>query len=371
MKTLVVVISARASYSRIRSVVTELSTSMSVQIRIVLIASAAMKKYGRVQEFLNSQGIQVDWKIESQLDAENISSMAKTTGLAILGLSDYLLNTKPQGLLVIGDRHETIAASICGAYLGIKTFHIQGGERTGNIDDRVRFANTFLSDVHLVSNSSAKENLEDCGIDSHSIIVTGCPSLDFIDSALETDLPSEIISGVGKEIMEIIKDEYVIVIQHSETTSILTPKDQIQPTLRAIQELGIPAIWIWPNSDFGGEEIIREIRRMREAGFLKHVHFEKSFEPELFINLLSRASCIVGNSSVGIRECSYLGVPSVNIGTRQKDRKTAENVMNVEFDYDQILEGIRMIKSHKYERSTLYGDGKSAIRIRNFFESFL
>lgn len=371
MKTLVVVISARASYSRIRSVVTELSTGVCIQIRVVLIASAAMNKYGRVEEFLNSQGIEVDWKIESQLDAENMSSMAKTTGLAILGLSDYLLNLKPQGLLVIGDRHETLAASICGSYLGIKTFHIQGGERTGNIDDRVRFANTFLSDFHLVSNASAKKNLELCGINTNSIVITGCPSLDFIDSALEADLPPEIISGVGKGLMEVIDGEFLIVLQHSETTSNLAPKNQVLPTLRVINDLEIPTIWIWPNSDFGGEEIIREIRRMREAGSLNHVHFEKSLEPELFIKLLSKASCVVGNSSVGIRECSYLGIPSVNIGTRQNYRDTAENVLHVDFDYDQIMEGIKMRKNHRYERSTLYGDGKSAILIRKFLENSL
>lgn len=371
MKTLVVVISARASYSRIRSVISELASSPIIKIRIVLIASAAIKRYGRVEEFLSAEGFNVDWKIESQFDTENESSMAKTTGVTILGLSDYLANMKPDGVLVIADRHETLAASICGAYLGIKTFHVQGGERTGNIDDRVRFANTFLSDFHLVSNVEAKRILESCGIDSETITVTGCSSLDFIDEAIEKEIPSQYISGVGKELKEIIKKEYLIVMQHCETTAQISPHNQILPTLQAIEELKIPTIWIWPNSDYGGEQIIREIRKKRENGSLSHVHFEKSFEPEIFIKLISEASCVVGNSSVGIRECSYLGIPSLNIGTRQNKRETASNVLTVNFDFREIINGIRMIKGKKFERSFLYGDGKSAKRIKVFLENNL
>ncbi len=371
MKTLVVLISARASFSRIRSVLPELHESSIFEVKIVLMASAAIKKYGRVEEFLEAQGFHVDWKIESQLDAENETSMAKTTGVSIIGLADYLANLRPDGLLVIADRHETIAASICGAFLGIKTIHVQGGERTGNIDDKVRFANSFLSDFHLVSTSESKLKLERCGILSSTIFITGCPSLDFIDSALLTEISSDYFSGVGRQLSEVIEGEFLIVIQHRETTSKLSPGDQVIPTLDVIEHLDIPTIWVWPNSDYGGEEIIREIRKRREKGLLNHVHFEKSFEPEYFINLLNRASCVIGNSSVGIRECSYLGIPAVDIGTRQKSRESGENVISVDFDFAEILKGITLQRGKRYRRNTLYGDGSAARRIRRFCEENL
>lgn len=363
MKVLLVVISARASYSRIRSLILQLKESNEIHLKVALMASAAISRYGKVDEFLVSQGVSVDWRIESQFDVENSSSMVKTTANSMLSLADYLCNLQPDGILVIADRHETIAVSICGAYLGIKTFHIQGGERTGNIDDRVRFANSFLSDFHLVANQNAKDILLNCGINAEKIFITGCPSLDFIDTAISRKLPALFNTGVGKELNEVLNTNYAIVIQHCETTSRLSPSDQIRPTLEVIQDLKLPSILIWPNADFGSEEIIREIRKMREKGKLENVHFAKSFEPEIFIKILSNAACIIGNSSVGVRECSFLGIPAVDIGTRQVKRITGENVIHVKFDYEEIRRAVTDLWGRRFRRSTIYGDGNAAFRI--------
>jgi bifunctional UDP-N-acetylglucosamine 2-epimerase / N-acetylmannosamine kinase len=370
-KCLVVVVSARASYSRIRSVLLELQKSSKVQVKVVLVASGAMRRYGQIERFLQEDKMTVSWRIESQLDLENSTSMAKTTGLTILGLADYLQNERPDAILVIADRHETIAASICGSYLGIRTFHIQGGERTGNIDDRVRFANSHLSDDHFVTNNSAKNLLEKCGIDGDRIHVTGCPSLDFIEFALEEKNSTFKSLGVGMELEKLEKEEFVIVIQHPETTSELLPEEQISQTVMAIETLGMPALWIWPNSDAGGEEIVRTIRSARERRQLQNVHFRKSFEPKEFIRLLSKSSCVVGNSSVAIRECSFLGIPAVNIGTRQVGRDMADNVVTVDFDASAIVEAVGAQVGRRFPRSLLYGEGNASKKIRVVIEDLL
>jgi UDP-hydrolysing UDP-N-acetyl-D-glucosamine 2-epimerase len=360
MKTIAIVISARASYSRIRSALIHLSHASGVNLRIVIVASGSSSRFGSLEDFIKRDGLEIAWKIDSQLDTSHKASMAKTVGLTLLGLTDYLMNLQIDGVVVIADRHETIAASISGSYLGIKTFHIQGGERTGNIDDKVRYANSHLSDYHFVSNQKALERLIDCGIDPTKIFVTGCPSLDSVPvNKFDFEkIPS--FTGIGLSSKEVFIGEYLVVIQHPETTSNLKSASQISPTIDAIDAVGIPALWIWPNSDLGGDEIVGEIRKAREHGQLKRVHFERSVEPEIFLRILDGAACVIGNSSVALRECSLIGTPAVNIGGRQRDRDHGSNVLSVQYDSDEIREAIKKQMSHgRFAPEVIYGSGES------------
>ena len=134
----------------------------------------------------------------------------------------------------------------------------------------------------------------------------------------------------------------------------------------------MPTLWIWPNADYGSDVIIREISRNRDKGYLKSVHFERSIEPKLFLAILKNSSCVVGNSSVSIRECSLLGVPAVNIGTRQLERERANNVIDSEFNERDVFDSIKLqVMKKTYTPSHLYGDGKSGIRIANLIEKLL
>jgi len=355
-------------------VIQNLVPNTSIETHVVLIASAASKKYGKLEQYLFTDGVKVNWKIESQLDAALKSGMVSTTALSMIGISDYILNNQIDGTLVIADRHETIAGAIASSYLNCKTFHLLGGETSGNIDNKVRYANTFLSDYHFVATKESKSRLELCGIAPELIFQTGCPSLDFLQSSNMLDIVqiTEYFGGVGLSVQKLFQGRYVVVLQHAETTSDLDARLQVRSTIDAIDKLSIPALWIWPNSDTGSDEIIREIASARESGKLKNVHFERNLDPELFISILKNSSCIIGNSSVAIRECSLLGVPAVNIGGRQNNRERAPNVIDSDYNFEEIYETVSMqIKNGFYKPSKIYGDGHSGQRISNLLSSLL
>lgn len=364
MKKLLAVVSARASYARAQTLLKSLASSKAIDLRIALIASASSTRYGNLLGQIEQDGIRVHVNLETQLDASHASSMAKTTALSILSLVDYIQREEIAALLIIADRHETLAGAIAGSYLGKKVFHIQGGEKTGNIDDKVRFANSFLSDYHFVATRVAEKRLRDAGINPRKIFLTGCPSIDIAADINLDRISMGKLNGVGAGIEEVLAEDFIVVLQHSETTSVLSPKEQISPTIEAIEALERPTLWIWPNTDRGSEEILKEIRKHRERGKLQHVHFEKSIAAKDFLTILSRASCVVGNSSVAIRECSFLGTPSVNIGGRQQGREFGINVTTVGFEKQSIIEAInQQIQNGKYPADNLYGDGESGKRI--------
>lgn len=337
-----------------------------------MIASAANPRYGKLQEFMKADGLSIYAAFDTQLDANQITSMAKTTALSLLSLADHIQSEEYDGVLVIADRHETIAASIAGAYLGKTVFHIQGGEITGNIDNKVRFANSHLSDFHFVSTAKARERLILSGIQPEKVFVTGCPSLDLVGPSQGLAIIEAPLLGIGIDKKTLFENKFLVVLQHAETTSSLTPRDQIMPTIMAINEVDIPTLWIWPNSDWGGEEIVSTIRRCREEGKLSNVHFERSLDSEIFLAILNKASCIVGNSSVAIRESSLLGIPAVNIGGRQANREYAENVLHSDYSLEGILAGIHVQTSQgRFPPDYTYGRGNSGPKIKSLIEELL
>lgn len=374
MKKLLTVLSARASYSRVRSVLLNLRESSEIQSHVALIASAASTKYGKLESYLKRDLIDINWKIESQADAALDSSMVRTTSYSMLGIADYILNQKIDGVLIIADRHETIAGAIASSYLNRTTFHLLGGEISGNIDNKVRYANSFLSDYHFVATPKSKERLENCGIAPELIFNTGCPSLDYLSQTSKLDSISKLnlLGGVGLDPSKLFKGSYLVVLQHAETTSRLSSREQIKVVIDAVEKLQIPALWIWPNSDSGSDEVLREITKARESGKLKNVHFERSIEPQFFISILKSAACIIGNSSAAIRECSLIGVPAVNVGTRQVNRERANNVLDCEFHSESVYQAtVRQLQHGPYESSPIYGDGKSGERIAELINKLL
>lgn len=372
MKKLLVALSARASYSRVRSVLLSLKQKKTIETHVVLFASAASARYGKLEQFLSEDMININWKIESQSDAAQDSAMIRTTSSSMNSIADYILNFNMNGTLVIADRHETIAATIASSYLRKVTFHLLGGEKSGNIDDKVRYANTFLSDFHFVATKKAKIRLEKCGVSSDSIFETGCPSLDYIPKteSLNLNQLTRNFGGTGMNISKLFQGSYIIVLQHAETTSKIDPRLQIRCTIDAVDNLKIPALWIWPNADFGSDEVIREINKARAEGKLDLVHFERSLDPMFFLSVLKHAKCIVGNSSVAVRECSFMGLPAVNVGGRQKNREYVQNVINTGYSSEEILAALsKQINRSFYPPSSIYGDGKSGERIADLIDT--
>lgn len=364
-----VVVTARPSYSRIKTALIAIKAHPKLQLQLVIAGSALLDRYGNAVDYIEEDGFSIEAKVFMVLEGENKTSMAKTTGLALMELATTFYNLKPDAVLTIADRFETIATSIAAAYQNIPLIHVQGGEVTGNIDEKVRHANTKLADIHLVASLDAKERLVKMGEDVNYIFNTGCPSIDIAHQVIKSPQlnfdPIKKYGGVGKSIDW--KNGYLVVMQHPVTTEYDDAKTHITSTLKVIHELGIPTFWFWPNVDAGADGTSNGIRAYREIHQPDNIHFFKNMIPEDFLKLLINSKCLVGNSSVGIRECSYLGVPVVNIGTRQHGRVRGHNVIDVSYKQNDIKKGIlnRIDKKQGIKQDSIYGNGNSGEQIAN------
>jgi UDP-hydrolysing UDP-N-acetyl-D-glucosamine 2-epimerase len=364
-----VVITARPSYSRIKTALIAIKNHPKLELQLVVAGSALLDRYGNAVEYIESDGFKIDAKVFMVLEGENKTSMAKTTGLGVMELANTFYNLKPDAVITIADRFETLATSIAASYQNIPLIHIQGGEVTGNIDEKVRHANTKLADIHLVASDDAKLRVLKMGEDEKYVFNTGCPSIDIAheiskNPKLNFD-PIEKYGGVGKKINW--EDGYIVVMQHPVTNEYEQARENVTNTLQVVSELGIPAFWFWPNVDSGSDGTSSGIRSFRENHEPENIHFFKNMIPEDFLRLLCNSKCLVGNSSVGIRECAFLGVPVVNIGTRQNGRARGENVIDVSYSQNEIKNGIlnRLQTLNSITKDVIYGDGNSGKKIAN------
>jgi UDP-hydrolysing UDP-N-acetyl-D-glucosamine 2-epimerase len=374
MRNICVVITARPSYSRVKSLLRSIKKNETLTLQLVVAASALLDRYGRVVDNILSDGFEVEEEVFVVLEGENSMSMAKTTGIAVIEFTTVFNKLKPDIVVVIADRFETLAISIAAAYQNIPLCHIQGGEVTGNIDEKVRHANTKLADIHIVATEKSKERVIRLGEAEKFVFNTGCPSVDLAKDVMinptirvTNDIYKK-YGGVGHK--PDLGRGYAVVMQHPVTTEHTASRNQITSTLRAISNIQIPILWFWPNVDSGADGTSSGIRHFRENNTLNQVHFFKNMEPEDFLNLLYNSIMLIGNSSVGIRECSFMGVPVINIGTRQNMRERGPNVMDVGYDENEIIQAYkRIIEKKRPKQSFIYGDGESALKITNILES--
>ena len=367
-----VVITARPSYARVKSVLEAVRDHPDLELQLVVGASALLERYGPVVDVIRADGFEPQRVVYMVVEGENLVTTAKSTGMGVVELATIFDNLKPDVVISVADRYETIATAIAASYLNICVAHLQGGEVTGSIDEKVRHAVTKLSNLHFVSNDAASERVVKMGEDPGSVFVVGCPSIDLADRVAQASNgvfdPFVEYAGVGDAFDP--AQGYIVVMQHPVTTEYAGALDQIRETLHAIESLGHPTFWFWPNVDAGSDLISKGIRQARETRSLDHVYFFKNLAPEDFLRLLGGSRCLVGNSSVGIREGAFLGVPVVNVGNRQRGRDRAPNVTDVAYDEGEIKAAIEAQLAHgRYESSPLYGEGDAGRRIADLLAS--
>jgi UDP-hydrolysing UDP-N-acetyl-D-glucosamine 2-epimerase len=259
-----------------------------------------------------------------------------------------------------------MSTAIAASYMNIPLVHIQGGEVTGNIDEKVRHAITKLSDLHFVSTEMARERVIRMGEKPDRVFVTGCPSIDIAKKIRENGKldfnPYERYGGVGEQ--PDFSEGYLVVMQHPVTTEYEASREQVLDTLEAVNALKKTTFWFWPNVDAGSDGTSNAIRAFRENHHPRHIHFFKNMDPLDFLKVLKNSRCLIGNSSVGIRECSYLGVPVVNIGTRQNGRDRGGNVLDTDYDRERIRQAVlRQMDQGHYLSDFIYGDGGAGEKI--------
>jgi len=357
-----VVVTARPSYSRVKTALTAIKEHPELELQLIVAASALLDRYGSAVDYIEKDGFEIAARVFNVLEGENLTAAAKTTGIGILELSTVFDNLKPDLVVTIADRFETMATAISAAYMNIPLVHIQGGEVTGNIDEKVRHSITKLADYHFVASEDAYQRVIKLGESEDSVFNTGCPSIDLAQSVLDNPVldfdPYVKYGGVG--LHPDLNEGYIIVMQHPVTTEYMQSREHINETLHAVNETGIPVLWFWPNVDAGADGTSAGIRAFREKYNPKQIHFFKNMEGSDFLKILLFAKCLIGNSSVGIRECSFLGVPVINVGTRQNKRERGNNIIDVGYNKIEIKEAINQwLTTSKPSQSSVYGGGNA------------
>ncbi len=372
VRKICVVVTARPSYSRIKTALRALKTHPKIELQLVVAASAIIERYGNVASVMEHDGFEITARVHSLLEGDSLVGAAKSTGIGMSELASVFDQLHPDVVVTVADRYETLATAAAAAYCNIPLAHIQGGEITGSIDEKVRHAVTKLADLHFVSTERARQYVIRMGEHPERVFKTGCPSIDIAREVLEAPRPGfnplEQYGGVGPKLD--LSQGYLVVMQHPVTTEIDKISEHIRETVEAIKRLGLPTIWFWPNVDAGSDSVSKMLRTEREVGALQHVHFFRNMQPEDFLYTLLASNCLVGNSSVALRESAYLGVPAINIGNRQRFRERGRNVIDVPYHRDAIVDAVRRsIANGRPERDEIYGDGTAGLKIAELLSS--
>lgn len=367
MRKICIVVGSRANYSSIKSVMCAVRATPELKLQLVVGASALLDRFGSVIDIIEADGFQPDAQVTMIVEGETPGTMAKSTGLGLLELPTIFGMLKPDIVVSVGDRFETMATAVAAAYMNIPLAHTMGGEISGTIDESIRHAVTKLAHVHFPANSQAAERIVRMGEDPGAVHVVGCPRIDLVaeiargNGHLESPdwLERE---GVGAHIT--LDRPFLLVSQHPVTTEYGQGEQQINETLMALHELHMPTIMLWPNADAGSEDISRGMRKFRERYRPEYIRFYKNFPIETYVRLMLSCACAVGNSSAPLREGAFIGVPTVNIGTRQQGRDRADNVMDAGCNRREIVAAVQRQLAHgRYPSSQLYGDGGAGARI--------
>lgn len=361
-----IVITTRGNYAKMKSVIWHIQASPGLELQLVAAGGAVLPRFGSIVDAINHLGVRVDRHIHYIVEGENPVTMAKSSGLAVSDFATAFEDLGPDVVIVIADRYECLPIAMAAAYMNIAVAHVEGGEVSGSIDESIRHAITKMSHLHFPATEEAAERIRRMGEPPASVFAVGGTSLDVINGLdledIEPIMEFQRHAGVGYVVD--LNERYLVVIQHPVTTEYTLNRRHVDETIHAIHGTGMNTIWIWPNMDAGSDGVSKGIRVYREIHDPPFVHFIKALPIELFAPLLKNAACIVGNSSSGIREAGFLGVPTVNIGSRQSGRDRAANVIDVDYDREAITAGILAQVEHGYYPPDYrYGDGEAGQRM--------
>lgn len=349
-------ITSRAYYGRSQLLIRKLHAHPDIELELMLGGSILLDKYSRhIADDIESAGFNISGSFLNVIEGGNHVAMAKTACLTALEFTNGLHTVDPDIVVICGDRFEQLAIAMAAAYLNFTLAHIEGGDVTGSIDESVRHAITKLSHLHFVTNEDAARRVLAMGEDPRYVYNTG--SLDVeLAARVTTGVTSAQINAYGVGHPVDVQAPFLLVIQHP-VTSDRDNRAHLETTLNAVARLGLPTIWFWPNPDAGTAEMSEMLRHVREqhSELTAHMRFITNIPADEFVALLGQAACVVGNSSAGIKECSYLGTPVVNIGARQQGRRTAEHVRHVAYDEGAIQAAIEAQIGHgRYPSSAIY-----------------
>ncbi len=367
-----VVVGSRANYSSIKSAMVAIKAHPELDLQVVAMASALLDRYGAVVNLIEQDGFDIDARVYSLIEGETPVTMAKSTGSGLVELTTVFDRLSPDVVFTIGDRFETMSTTLAATYMNIALAHSMGGEVTGTIDESIRHAVTKFAHIHFPACEDAQERIIRLGELPESVNMVGCPRIDLVADTLrkgdEVDSGILFREGVGEPID--LDKPFILLSQHPVTTEYGAGEREITDSLEAILETGLPAIVLWPNSDAGSEDIARGIRKYREFHDHLHFHFYKNLPIDVYIRLMDKTACLVGNSSSAIREGAFIGTPAVNVGSRQNRRQRGSNVIDVDGGKAAIFAAIQQqLANGKYQTEAIYGDGSAGRQIADILST--
>lgn len=358
MKKICVTITTRGNHGKLKSVMDCIEENPELELQVIYGGEALIKKYCDIR---NGDGKKIYYLIEG----ENPITMAKSAGLALTEFTSAFNDLRPDIVVVVGDRFDTLSIVMAASYMNIPVAHIEGGEVSGSIDNKIRYAVSMMSDIHFPATSKAAEMLWSIGCDNvHNVGSTSIDAIIGLGKELR-DIGSineyQKVSGVGTDID--FNEPYIVVLFHPVTTEYEEAYRQTEQLCRVIHMLDLQVVWIWPHSDAGSDGVSKAIREYREGGFPNRVKWFRGLPLELYAPLINNCKCLVGNSSSGIRESSVLGIPVVNIGSRQDGRERGGNVLDVDHHSSNIIDAIIFQCKNTFEANFTYGQGNSGKKI--------
>lgn len=360
----------RSEYDIMSSVFRAVVDHPSLELEVAVTGAHLADAYGYTVKEIRADGFVIADEIESLINSDRASSRVKGLAIQLQGLIQTVCRMRPDFVLVLGDREEAMTTALIGAYMNIPVAHVGGGDRVvGNVDDQVRHSVTKLAHLHFVTNQESYERVIRLGEQAFRVHNVGNPGLDRV-LGTPSLTASELSTRLGFSVED--GEPLILVIQHVISSEIDQAYWQMKQTLEVVKEMGIKTVLSYPNSDAGGQQMIRAIGEYKGLPFL---YTAKNIPRVEFVSLMRRASCMLGNSSAGILEAPLLKLPVINVGNRQKGRLHAENVEFVAHDTSAIRAAVqRAVYDSTYREAVRrcknpYGDGRSSPRIAEFLAS--
>jgi UDP-hydrolysing UDP-N-acetyl-D-glucosamine 2-epimerase len=358
-RTVAVVTTSRADYSHLYWPLRDLSENENVDLRIVALGSHLSPEFGNTVQEIEKDGFQIDSRVECLLSSDTDIGMAKTIGVATLGLADLFGKMRPDLLLLIADRYEMLAPAAVALALRIPVAHIEGGEVSeGAIDDAVRNALTKLSHIHFTSTFAARRRVIALGEEDWRVHRAGAPSLDHLRR--QQLLTRE---EIEKRLQLDLQTSTILVAYHPVTIARDTLQE-VDGLFAALGSLTDQILFCYPNADAGSRELIERTKSCL-ASRRGHGKVFINLDTVTYLSLLRQVDMLVGNSSSGIMESASFALPTVNVGLRQQGRERARNVLDADADANSILQAVARARTPEFRESLSgvenpYGEGRAS-----------
>ncbi len=360
-RKIAVVTSSRADYSHLYWPLHDLAAHPEVDLQLIVMGSHLAPAFGSTVREIENDGIPIAGRVDCLLSSDTDTGMAKTIGVAVLGLADLLGQMRPDLLLLIADRYEMLAPASVGLALRIPIAHIEGGEISeGAIDDAVRNALTKMSHIHFTSTHNARERVIAMGEEAWRVHHSGAPSLDHLRrSRLLT-------RGQLEARLSVSLDQPTILVAYHPVTILRETTGEADALFAALDRAPGQILFSYPNVDAGSHRLIERSRAF--ATRRQNAHVFVNLGAIAFWSLLQNVDMLAGNSSSGIMETASFALPTIDIGLRQKGRERARNVLDATPDADTILQKIGEARSEAFRSSLTgmenpYGDGHASEKI--------